>query len=70
MNIEATPLTGNRRAVGRQKVLQPKVFDLNAVVADFARMLARVLGERIKVVIRAGSELRRVRADPAKLGAR
>ena len=65
---KAASLTDQLLAFGRQKVLQPKVFDLNAVVADFARMLARVLGERIKVVIRAGSDLRCVRADPGEIG--
>jgi signal transduction histidine kinase len=64
----AASLTDQLLSFSRRKVLQPKVFDLNAVVADFERMLRRVLGEQIQVVVRAASDLRRVRADPGEIG--
>lgn len=64
----AAALTDQLLAFSRRKVLQPKVFDVNAMVADFERMLRRVVGDQIKVVVRPGSDLWRVRADPGEIG--
>ena len=64
----AAALTDQLLAFSRRKVLQPKVFDLNTVVADFERMLRRVVSEQIRVVVRTASGLWRVRADPAEIG--
>jgi len=41
---------------------------MNAVVADFMKMLCRIVGEQIKVVDRPASDLWRVRADPGEIG--
>ena len=64
----AAALTDQLLAFSRRKVLQPKVFDMNTVVADFGRMLRRIVGEQIKVVVRLASGLWRVRADPGEIG--
>jgi CheY-like chemotaxis protein len=48
--------------------LQPRTFDLNAVIADFEKMLRRLLGERIKIVVRPNSDACLVRADPTEIG--
>jgi len=64
----AAALTDQLLAFSRRKVLQPKIFDLNETVADFERMLRRVVGDQIKVVVRLDSELWRVRADPGEIG--
>ena len=55
-------------AFSRRQVLEPKVLDLNLVVADFDRMLRRVVGERIQVVIECAPDLWRVRVDPGEIG--
>ena len=47
----AASLTQQLLAFSRRQVLQPKVLDLNAIVADFDRMLRRLVGERIRVAI-------------------
>ncbi len=44
----AASLTQQLLAFSRRQVLQPKVLDLNAIVADFDRMWRRLVGERIK----------------------
>ena len=44
------------------------MLDLNAIVADFDRMLRRLVGERIKVAINCEPALWRVRADPGEIG--
>jgi two-component system CheB/CheR fusion protein len=64
----AAALTDQLLAFSRRKVLQPKVFDLNPLIADFERMLRRLLGERIKIVVRPSTEHCWVRADSAEIG--
>jgi PAS domain S-box-containing protein len=64
----AAALTQQLLAFSRRQVLQPKVFDLNVIVADFDRMLRRLVGERIQVVLECAPDLWRVRADPGEIG--
>jgi two-component system, cell cycle sensor histidine kinase and response regulator CckA len=63
----ATSLTRQLLAMSRRQVLVPREVDLNALVLDMERMLRRVIGEDIDIVIVAGAELGRVRADPGQL---
>ena len=64
----AASLTQQLLAFSRLQVLQPKVLDLNAIVADFDKMLRRLAGERIKVVVNYEPALWQVRADPGEIG--
>ena len=64
----AASLTRQLLAYSRRQVLQPKVLDLNVVVADFDRMLRRLVGERIKIAIDCEPALWQVRADPGEIG--
>jgi len=54
-------------AFSRKQVLEPQVLDLNALVADAARMLRPLLGEDVKVVTRLAPALGHVRVDPAQI---
>lgn len=63
----AAVLTGQLLAFSRKQVLQPKVLDLNAILADMEKMLHRIIGEHIQLVTRPGSDLGWTRADPAQL---
>jgi len=65
---KAASLTHQLLAFSRRQVLQPKVLDLNAIIADFDRMLSRLVGERIKVVVDGQPGLWQVRADPGEIG--
>ena len=65
---KAAALTQQLLAFSRRQVLQPKVIDLNGIVGDFDRMLRRLVGERINVVIHCDSALWQVRADPGEIG--
>jgi len=64
----AASLTQQLLAFSRRQVLQPKVLDLNVIVRDFERMLRRLVGERIKVVVHCASGLWQVRTDPGEIG--
>jgi two-component system CheB/CheR fusion protein len=65
---KAAALTQQLLSFSRRQVLQPKVLDLNAIVGDFERMLRRLVGERIKVVVNCAPGLWQVRADPGEIG--
>jgi len=63
----AASLTGQLLAFSRKQVLRPKVLDLNAVLADVAKMLHRLIGENIAVQVVAKPSLGRVKADPGQM---
>jgi PAS domain S-box-containing protein len=63
----AASLTRQLLAFSRKQVLQPKVLDLNDVVAGMIKMVARVIGENIELAFLPGSKLAPVKADPGQL---
>jgi two-component system, cell cycle sensor histidine kinase and response regulator CckA len=63
----ATALTRQLLAFSRKQLLQPKVLDLNAVVATMEPMLRRLIGEDIRLVVGLAPALGRVKADPGQL---
>ncbi len=65
--VRAAALTQQLLAFSRQQVLQPRVLDLNQVVADTERLLLRLLGEDVELSVALGAELGRVLADPSQL---
>jgi signal transduction histidine kinase/ActR/RegA family two-component response regulator len=64
----AASLTQQLLAFSRRQVLQPKVLDLNVILADFDKMLRRLVGERIDVSAVYAPDLWQVRADPGEIG--
>ena len=64
---QAAAVTHQLLAFSRKQVLQPRVIDLNALVADFEKILQRVIGEHIELDVQARAECGRVRADPNQL---
>jgi len=63
----AAALTRQLLAFSRRQILQPRVLDLNRVVADVGLMLRRLLGEDVEVSAVLEPELGRVLADPNQL---
>ena len=63
----ATSLTRQLLAFSRQRVLAPRVLDLNAVVANIEKMLERLIGEDINLVTVLGEGLWPVKVDPGQL---
>src|SRR3989449_551704 len=64
---KASRLIRQLMAFSRQQVLQPKVLDLNAVVANIDTMLQRVIGEDIDLLTILSPGLASVKADPGQL---
>jgi two-component system, cell cycle sensor histidine kinase and response regulator CckA len=63
----AASLTRQLLAFSRKQVMQPKVLDVNAVVADIARMLRRIIGDNVELVTRTADSLGMVKVDPGQL---
>jgi two-component system, cell cycle sensor histidine kinase and response regulator CckA len=63
----AALLTRQLLAFSRKQVLQPKVLDLNAVVAGAEKLLQRLIGENIELLAVLSPELCRVKADPGQI---
>ena len=63
----ATALTRQLLAFSRKQMLNPRILDLNAVVSESTKMLTRLIGEDIDLVIVQGTELGAVKADPGQL---
>jgi len=54
-------------AFSRQQMLEPKVLDLNAIVADVAKMLRRLIGEDIELTTALDPALGRMKADQGQI---
>ena len=63
----AASLTRQLLAFSRKQVLQPKILELNAIVAEMEKMLARVIGENIELRTALQTDLGNVEADPGQV---
>jgi PAS domain S-box-containing protein len=63
----ATALTRQLLAFSRKQMLVPKMLDLNEVVAENLKMLTRMIGEDIDLVMVPSPALGAVRADPGQI---
>ena len=63
----ATTLTRQLLAFSRQQMLTPKVLDMNAVVTENLKMLTRLIGEDIDLVMVPGKDLGSVKTDPGQI---
>jgi len=63
----ATALTRQLLAFSRKQILAPKVLDLNEAITENLKMLTRMIGEDIDLVMVPGPVLGAVRADPGQI---
>jgi signal transduction histidine kinase/ActR/RegA family two-component response regulator len=64
---QAANLTRQLLAFSRKQLLQPKVLDLNHLVAEMDTLLRRVIGEHFNLQTRLEASDSRVKADPSQL---
>ncbi|MGE5321527.1 MAG: PAS domain S-box protein [Actinomycetota bacterium] len=64
---KAASLTRQLLAFSRRQVLMPQVLDLNIVVAETVKVLARVMGEGIETMFVSAAEPAWVRADSTQI---
>jgi len=60
-------LTQQLLAFSRKQVLEPKILDLNSIVADVEKMLRRLIGEDIDLKIVPSQSLGKVKADRGQI---
>jgi two-component system cell cycle sensor histidine kinase/response regulator CckA len=63
----AAALTKQLLAFSRMQVLQPRVMRLNGVVEDMGKLLPRLIGEDVELVIRTEQSLGAIRADASQM---
>lgn len=63
----AAELTRQLLAFGRRQVLQPERVDVNAVIRDMSALLARLIGDRIRMTLALRDDVRAVVVDPGRL---
>jgi nitrogen-specific signal transduction histidine kinase/ActR/RegA family two-component response regulator len=63
----ATALTRQLLAFSRMQVLQPQVINLNAIIDEMGKLLPRLIGEDIELLIRTDEDLGTVRADASQM---
>ncbi len=63
----AADLTRQLLAFSRKQVLQPRVLNLNAVLANLGEMLRRLIGEDVDLVTALDPALGRVKADSSQI---
>jgi CheY-like chemotaxis protein len=63
----AAGLTRQLLAFSRKQVLEPKIVDLNQVIPDIAKMIRRLIGEDIEMVVNLAPDLGQILADPGQL---
>ncbi|HKS75637.1 MAG TPA: PAS domain S-box protein [Terriglobales bacterium] len=64
---KATTLTRQLLAFSRKQLLELKVVEVNAIVADIERLLRPLIGENIELSTRLASDLGRTRADAGQI---
>jgi signal transduction histidine kinase len=64
---QAAGLTRQLLAFSRKQLLQPRVIELNEVIAALQKLLQRIIGEHIEIRARFEVEQCRVRADPGQI---
>jgi signal transduction histidine kinase/CheY-like chemotaxis protein len=63
----AVSMTRQLLAFSRMQVLQPRVIELNTIVADMNKMLPRLIGEHIEFSFLPDPKLASVKADPGQI---
>jgi two-component system cell cycle sensor histidine kinase/response regulator CckA len=63
----AAALTRQLLAFSRKQVLQPRILDLNDVVADVEKMLRRLIGADVQLVTTPGAGIGCILADPGQI---
>jgi PAS domain S-box-containing protein len=63
----AADLTRQLLTFSRHQVLEPKIIDLNEVLANMDKMLQRIIGVDVQLELVCAAALGRVRADPGSI---
>ena len=65
--LRAANLTQQLLAFSRRQVTSPRLIELDATVAGLAKMLRRIIGEHVELVIEPGAAGTIIKADPGQI---
>jgi len=65
--LQASALTRQLLAFGRQQALQPKIVDLTGIVEGMAKMLRRLIGEDVELLSTCAPAIGKVLVDPRQM---
>ena len=60
----AAALTNQLLAFSRRQIMQPRVINVNAVLVQTQKMLRRLIGEDIELILNLGVDVGNIKADP------
>jgi len=63
----AAAITNQLLAFSRRQIIQPRVINVNTVIAQTEKMLRRLLGEDIQLVFDLHADIGNIRADPNQI---
>jgi len=63
----AAALTRQLLAFSRMQVLQPRALNLNSIVEEMGRLIPRLIGEDIELIVRTAHDLGTIRADGSQM---
>ncbi|MEK7383432.1 MAG: ATP-binding protein, partial [Elusimicrobiota bacterium] len=63
----AAALTRQLLAFSRRQILAPRILDINDSLKEIEKMLRRLIGEDIELVMKLDSKLKSVKADPGQM---
>ena len=63
----AAALTRQLLAFSRMQVLQPRVMNLNEIVEEMGKLIPRLIGEDIELILKCDEDLGRIRADASQM---
>lgn len=63
----AASVTRQLLAFSRKQVMQVRVVELNSIINDVSKILRRLIGENIELVIKTAEDLGTIRVDPTQL---
>ncbi|MCD6305211.1 MAG: response regulator [Deltaproteobacteria bacterium] len=63
----AASLTRQLLAFSRKQIIRPEILDLNKILAEMEKMLARLIGEDVELLMVPGPALWQVKADPGQM---
>jgi len=63
----AAALTRQLLAFSRMQVLQPRVMNVNGVVEEICKLLPRLIGEDVELILRTSADLGVIRADASQM---
>jgi len=66
-SIRAAALTQQLLAFSRKQVLKPQAINLDDLITNLSKMLRRLIGEDIELLIKPGTDPCRIKADPGHI---